>query len=153
MTATEKPVVELFTDGSCLGNPGPGGWAYILRHPATRKSKEASGGEANTTNNRMELMSVLQALEALHVPTVVNLCSDSKYLLDGLRSWLPKWKLNGWRTSAKQPVKNDDLWRRLDKQIAIHELRFNWTKGHAGHAENERCDLLAQTAARKVQSR
>lgn len=143
-----KPHVQLYTDGACSGNPGPGGWAYILRHPATGKQREASGGERETTNNRMELGAVINGLAALSKPSTVDLYSDSRYVLDGLKSWIHSWKKNGWRTSNKQPVKNQDLWQQLDALRATHEINFHWVKGHNEHPENERCDELAVAAAK-----
>ena len=134
--------VEIFTDGACSGNPGPGGWGAILRYGDAEK--ELSGGEAETTNNRMELMACIAALEALTRPTEVTLTSDSKYVLDGIKSWMPNWKRNGWKTAAKKPVKNVDLWQRLDAATAGHTISWKWIKGHAGHAENERADELAR---------
>lgn len=148
--AEGKPHIHLFTDGACHGNPGPGGWAYLLRHPASGKEREASGGEAQTTNNRMELLAVIEGLGSLTRPCLVDLYSDSQYVLKGLNEWMAGWKRNGWRTSGKQPVKNQDLWRRLDDLIQTHELRFHWIRGHTGHPENERCDELATLAAKAL---
>ena len=136
--------VELFTDGACSGNPGPGGWGALLRYGATEK--ELSGGEAQTTNNRMELMAAIAALEALKRPTTATLTTDSVYVRDGITKWLKNWKKNGWKTAAKKPVKNEDLWRRLDAAQTPHQIDWRWIKGHAGHAENERCDALAREA-------
>lgn len=147
--APSLPPVELFTDGACLGNPGPGGWAYILRHPATGKSIEASGGEPHTTNNRMELTAVLQGLRSLKQPSAVKIVGDSEYVLKGLTEWLPGWKKRGWRKADKAPVLNADLWQQLDEQKQIHPITVEWTRGHAGHQENERCDQLAKAAAEK----
>ena len=144
------PSVHLFTDGACSGNPGPGGWAFILRHPASGKDLERSGGEAATTNNRMELTAVIEGLSALTAPSRVDLTSDSEYVLKGLKEWLKGWKARGWKTAAKQPVKNQDLWQRLDELVAGHEVHFHWIRGHAGHAENERCDALAVAAIRAL---
>lgn len=141
-----QPVVELFTDGACSGNPGPGGWAYILRHKASGAEREDSGGDPKTTNNRMELIAVIEGLGALHKPSVVDLYSDSKYVLNGLSEWMASWKKRGWKTASKQPVKNLDLWQRLDELSQIHEINFHWVQGHAGHPENERCDELAVAA-------
>lgn len=141
-----KPHVLLFTDGACSGNPGPGGWAYILRHPKSGREREENGGEGLTTNNRMELTAAIRGLEAITRPSVVDIYSDSQYVLNGLKSWLAGWKKKGWKTANKQPVKNEDLWRRLDELMAAHELRFHWVEGHAGHPENERCDKLAVAA-------
>lgn len=150
--ANTKPHVHLFTDGACSGNPGPGGWAFVLRHPATGKEKESSGGERETTNNRMELLAVIHGLAALNKPSVIDLTSDSQYVLKGLREWLPQWKARGWRTASKQPVKNQDLWQQLDELIARHEVRFHWIRGHTGHAENERCDQLAVQEIERMRS-
>ncbi len=145
---TVRPHVELFTDGACSGNPGPGGWAFVLRHPATGKSIERSGAEAATTNNRMELMAVIEGLRALTRPSLVDLTSDSQYVLNGLKEWMDQWKRRGWKTASKQPVKNQDLWEILDLLRADHDIRFHWIRGHQGHAENERCDELAVLAYR-----
>jgi ribonuclease HI len=142
----DLPTVELFTDGACSGNPGPGGWAYILKHPASGKCRESSGGEVQTTNNRMELMAVIEGLSALKSPSLVNLHSDSQYVLNGLKAWMANWKKNGWRTADKKAVKNQDLWMRLDELIRTHTVRFHWVRGHAGHLENERADQLAVLA-------
>lgn len=149
-----QPLVQLYTDGACSGNPGPGGWAYILRHPATGKERQASGGEAQTTNNRMEMMAVMEGLAALSRPSRVELHSDSEYVIKGLREWLKGWKAKGWRTAAKQPVKNEDLWTRLDALISEggHELSYHWVRGHTGHPENERCDVLAVQAIERVRA-
>ena len=136
--------VEIFTDGACSGNPGPGGWGAILRYKSTEK--ELSGGEPLTTNNRMELMAAIIALETLNRPSTVRLSTDSVYVRDGITKWLPNWKRNGWKTAAKKPVKNDDLWQRLDIAQAPHSIQWIWIKGHAGHIENERCDELARAA-------
>jgi ribonuclease HI len=144
--------VEIFTDGACSGNPGPGGWAAILRArdpssgESTRHEKEISGGEPATTNNRMELTAVIRALEALKMPATVTICTDSKYVMDGATRWMPRWKLNGWRTSDKKPVKNEDLWRALDEASRKHSLHWRWVAGHSGHAENDRVDALARAA-------
>ncbi|MCA9039519.1 MAG: ribonuclease HI [Planctomycetaceae bacterium] len=146
--------VQLFTDGACRGNPGPGGWAYLLRHPQSGKEKEAAGGEPLTTNNQMELQAVIQGLMALTRPTQVEVITDSTYVAKGSREWLPNWKKNGWRRrEGKQwkPIKNEELWRTLDELLARHEVRFTLVKGHAGHPENERCDELAVEAALKFQ--
>jgi ribonuclease HI len=136
--------VEIFTDGACSGNPGPGGWGAILRYGDTEK--ELSGGAAETTNNRMELTAAIEALEALKRPCTVSLYTDSAYLKDGITQWIARWKKNGWKTSAKKPVKNADLWQRLDDAIRDHEISWHWVKGHAGHPENERADTLAREA-------
>lgn len=145
-----RPHVQLFTDGACSGNPGPGGWAFILKQPATGREIERSGGEKETTNNRMELRAVIEGLSALKRPSIVELFSDSQYVLNGLNEWLDAWKRRGWRTAAKMPVKNQELWMRLDELRGVHELRFHWIEGHAGHPENERCDELAVAAAREA---
>ncbi len=147
---TTRPLVSLFTDGACSGNPGPGGWAFILRHPASGKEVEASGGERVTTNNRMELRAVIEGLSALKQPSTVDLYSDSQYVLNGLKEWMAAWKARGWRTADKKPVKNRDLWETLDGLIARHDVRFHWIRGHNEHPENERCDQLAVAAARAV---
>jgi ribonuclease HI len=138
------PDVEIFTDGACSGNPGPGGWGVILR--ARGVEKELSGGEPLTTNNRMELRAAIAALEALKRPCRVKLYTDSQYLRDGITQWLPGWKARGWRTSGKTPVKNVDLWQRLEAAAAPHEIEWHWVRGHAGHPENERADALARAA-------
>jgi ribonuclease HI len=134
--------VEIWTDGACSGNPGPGGWGAILRYGANQK--ELRGGEALTTNNRMELMAAISALEALSRPCAVALHTDSQYLRGGVTSWMRNWKRNGWRTADKKPVKNEDLWKRLDAAAARHEIHWRWVKGHAGDAMNERADELAR---------
>jgi ribonuclease HI len=149
---SDKPLVQLFTDGACSGNPGPGGWAYLLRHPATGKTREGSGGEAPTTNNRMELRAVIEGLSALTAPSRVELTSDSQYVLKGLKEWMKDWKARGWKTAAKTPVKNKELWEQLDKLIAQHEVSFHWIRGHAGHTENERCDQLAVEEITKLRA-
>lgn len=137
---TDK-IVEVFTDGACRGNPGPGGWGALLRFGDTEK--ELFGGEANTTNNRMELMAAIQALESLKRDCKVRLTTDSEYVKNGITQWMAKWKTNGWRTAARKPVKNMDLWQRLDTAVAQHDVKWHWVKGHSGHAENERADQLA----------
>ena len=139
-----SPTVEIFTDGACSGNPGPGGWGAILRYRGTEK--ELKGGESPTTNNRMEMMAAIQALEALKRPMAVVLYTDSRYLHDGITRYLPVWKQNGWRTADKKPVKNTDLWQRLDQAVRAHDITWQWVKGHAGHPENERADALARAA-------
>lgn len=133
--------VELYTDGACRGNPGPGGWGALLRYNG--HERELYGGEANTTNNRMELMAALEGLKALREPCRVSLTTDSEYVRRGINEWLPRWKQNGWRTAAKKPVKNADLWQALDEAAARHEVAWHWVKGHSGHPENERADQLA----------
>jgi ribonuclease HI len=144
---TELPLVEIATDGACKGNPGPGGWGAVLRFGATEK--ELSGGEAATTNNRMELIAAVEALAALKRPCRVRLATDSRYLLDGLTKWVPNWQRNGWRTADRKPVKNADLWQRLIDAAAPHRIEWLWVKGHAGHPDNERADRLASDAARQ----
>jgi len=141
---SSPPRVEIFTDGACRGNPGPGGWAAILRSGG--HEKEIFGGEGATTNNRMELTAAIKALEALKKRSHVTLYTDSRYVMDGLQLWLPRWKANGWKTSDKKPVKNADLWRALDEAARRHDVVWRWVRGHAGHAENERADLLARSA-------
>jgi ribonuclease HI len=136
--------VTIHTDGACSGNPGPGGWGAILE--SGDKMRELSGAEGHTTNNRMEMMAAISALEALKRPCTVDLHTDSQYLKDGITKWITNWKRNGWRTADKKPVKNIDLWQRLDAALAQHELRWHWVKGHAGHDLNERADQLAREA-------
>ncbi|MHB1037511.1 MAG: ribonuclease HI [Pirellulales bacterium] len=151
-TEENLPAVHLFTDGGCSGNPGPGGWAFILRHPASGKEMERSGSEAQTTNNRMELIAVIRGLEALKRPTRVELFTDSIYVGKGLSQWMAKWKANGWRRKTRDgwsPVKNDELWRQLDDLVRKHSLKFTHVAGHSGHVENERCDRLAVAAYQK----
>ena len=144
------PQVDLFTDGACSGNPGPGGWAFLLRHRASGKSREDAGGETHTTNNRMELTAVIMGLRALTRPSQVALHSDSQYVLKGLSEWMDAWKARGWRTADKKPVKNQELWENLDELRSIHDLTFIWVEGHAGHPENERVDALAVEARERV---
>ena len=142
----------LFTDGACSCNPGPGGWAFVLRHIPSGKEMEASGGEADTTNNRMELRAVVEGLSALKRPTSIRIVSDSSYVLNGLSKWMQSWKANGWRRREKgrwAEVKNLDLWQKLDELVSLHDVDFEWIKGHAGHPENERCDELAVAEWRK----
>ena len=134
--------VVIYTDGACSGNPGPGGWGAVLQYGKTEK--ELHGGEPVTTNNRMELMAAIQALEALRRPVKVTLYTDSKYLLDGITKWIKGWQRNGWKTSAKQPVKNADLWQRLTEATDDHDITWTWVKGHAGDPGNERADELAR---------
>lgn len=140
----DTQAVEVFTDGACRGNPGPGGWGAILR--AGGKEKELHGAERETTNNRMELMAAIIALETLKRPCEVTLTTDSEYLRKGITEWILKWKRNGWKTADKKTVKNQDLWQRLDSAAQKHDIRWRWIKGHSGHAENERCDQLANDA-------
>jgi len=136
--------VEIFTDGACSGNPGPGGWGAIMRTKGVEK--ELSGSEAETTNNRMEMMAVIGALEALTRPCHVLITTDSQYVMKGMLEWLPSWKKRNWKTAAKKPVKNVDLWKRLEKAAEQHQLKWEWVRGHQGHLENERADQLAVTA-------
>jgi ribonuclease HI len=139
-----QPKVDIFTDGACSGNPGPGGWGAILRSGG--HEKEISGGETHTTNNRMELMAAIEALNALKSPSTVIVHTDSRYLMDGLTRWLPRWKANGWRTADKKPVKNADLWRALEEAAGRHDVVWRWVEGHSGHPENDRADALARAA-------
>jgi ribonuclease HI len=140
--------VEIFTDGACSGNPGPGGWGAILR--AGAHEKEMWGGDSETTNNRMELMAAIMALEILKSPTTIDLHTDSTYVKDGITKWIHNWQRNGWKTAAKKPVKNVDLWQRLQEAMARHEISWHWVKGHAGHPENERADELARRGIDEV---
>lgn len=152
MTKSTDSEVVLYTDGACSGNPGPGGWAFVLRHPASGKEIEQAGGERETTNNRMELLAVIRGLEALKRSTRVELVSDSTYVGKGMSEWMPKWKANGWRRKEGnrfKPVKNEDLWRRLDELVGLHQVQFTHVRGHTGHPENERCDTLAVAAYQK----
>ena len=137
--------VEIFTDGACKGNPGPGGWGVLLRKGDTEK--ELSGGEAESTNNRMEMTAAIRALEALKRPCAVALYTDSKYLIDGITRWIHGWKKKGWKNAAKKPVANADLWQELDALVQKHTVEWHWVKGHDGHPENERVDRLASDAA------
>ncbi len=141
----ERPeIVEIYTDGACRGNPGPGGWGAILR--ARGQEKEISGAESQTTNNRMEMQAAIAALQALKRPVEVRLYTDSQYLRNGVLTWLPQWKARGWKTADKRPVKNQDLWEALETEAAKHRIEWHWVKGHAGHPENERADALANAA-------
>ena len=137
-----EKLVEIYTDGACSGNPGPGGWGALLRYGDSEK--ELYGGAAGTTNNRMELMAAIAALEALKRPSRVRLTTDSTYVKNGITQWLPNWKRRNWRTAGKKPVKNADLWRRLEAAMAPHQVEWAWVKGHAGHPDNERADALAR---------
>jgi ribonuclease HI len=141
-------VVEIFTDGACKGNPGPGGWGAILS--MGDKIREMHGGELSTTNNRMELTAVIRALEALKRPFRIRLYTDSQYVHKGISQWIHDWKRRGWRTAEKKPVKNDDLWKRLDELAGVHEIDWVWVKGHAGHEGNERADVLANLGVAEV---
>ena len=144
MTEITTDTVEVFTDGACLGNPGPGGWAALLR--AKGIEKMLAGGEADTTNNRMEMMGAISALEALNRRCNVHLMTDSKYVMQGVQEWVPKWRRNGWKTADKKPVKNQDLWETLDALAQTHTLEWIWVKGHSGNVGNERVDALANRA-------
>ena len=149
MSAAARPSVEIFTDGACSGNPGPGGWGAILR--SGLRERELAGGEAATTNNRMELMAAIAALEALKRPATVILYTDSIYLKEGITRWLAQWKKRGWKTADKKPVKNVDLGQRLEAVAAPHQIDWQWVKGHDGHAENERADQLAREGMKPYQ--
>jgi ribonuclease HI len=148
--SAQLPHVTIYTDGACSGNPGPGGWGAILTFG--EREKELKGGEVNTTNNRMELMAAISAVEALKCPCRVDLHTDSQYLRNGITSWIRTWKRNGWRTAEKKPVKNADLWRRLDAALAAHDVRWHWVRGHAGHGMNERADDLAREAIAQMRA-
>jgi ribonuclease HI len=145
-----EPQVVIHTDGACSGNPGPGGWGAILAFG--RHRKEIKGGEPHTTNNRMELMAAISALEALKRPCLVDIHTDSQYLRNGITSWIARWKTNGWRTTEKTPVKNADLWKRLDTALKQHRVRWHWVRGHAGDALNERADQLARAGLEQARS-
>ncbi len=144
MAITAVDEVEIYTDGACRGNPGPGGWGAILR--CGRNERELYGGEQATTNNRMELMAAIAGLEALKRPCRVRLVTDSQYVMKGITEWLDGWKRKGWKTAARKPVKNEDLWRRLDRALERHSVSWQWVRGHSGHPENERADALANRA-------
>ena len=141
--------VEIFTDGACRGNPGPGGWGAVMRYKG--KTRELYGGEAETTNNRMELMAAIVALETLQRACKVSVTTDSKYVMQGITQWIEGWKKRGWKNSAKKPVKNVDLWQRLDEAASRHDVRWHWVKGHSGHAENEQADALANKGIDEMQ--
>jgi ribonuclease HI len=141
---SDKKTVTIYTDGACSGNPGPGGWGALLQYNG--REKELSGGEVETTNNRMEMMAAIKALEALKQPCTVHLYTDSTYVKDGITQWIFGWKKNGWRTAARKPVKNADLWQLLDEQTRRHEMEWHWVKGHDGDERNERVDALARAA-------
>lgn len=146
---TNTTTVHLYTDGACKGNPGPGGWGVLLRYG--RHEKELCGGEADTTNNRMELTAIIQGLAALKRPCAVVIYTDSQYVKNGMEQWIHGWKKNGWKTASKQPVKNEDLWQQLDRLAAQHQIQWQWVRGHAGHAENERADALANQGVASVE--
>jgi ribonuclease HI len=148
MTSSGKKVVEIFTDGACSGNPGPGGWGAILRYGGV--DKELNGGEPATTNNRMEMMAAIMAIEAVKRPCEIHLHTDSEYLRQGITTWIHSWKARGWKTADKKPVKNVDLWQRLERAIETHDVHWHWVKGHSGHVENERADELARLAIRHM---
>lgn len=150
MSAADARRVAIWTDGACSGNPGPGGWGVILSFGETRR--ELSGGEADTTNNRMELMAAIMALETLKRPCAVDLHTDSQYVKNGLTGWIHGWKRNGWKTADKKPVKNADLWVRLDEAAGRHDIQWHWVKGHAGNVENERADELAREGLKAARS-
>ena len=140
--APDSAIVDIYTDGACSGNPGPGGWGALLIFRGNER--EICGGEPSTTNNRMELRAAIEALEALTKPSTVRLHTDSKYLRDGITQWITRWKRNGWKTASKKPVKNIDLWQRLDDALPRHKVSWHWVRGHSGHPENERADELAR---------
>ena len=146
----KRAAIEIFTDGACSGNPGPGGWGAILRSGV--HEREISGGELATTNNRMEITAAIRALETLKRPSNVTLHTDSRYLMDGATLWLPRWMANGWKTADKKPVKNADLWRELEAAGAPHKIAWRWVQGHSGHAENERADALARAAIHDIKA-
>ena len=143
--------VQIHTDGACIGNPGPGGWGALLRHG--KIERELSGGEADTTNNRMELMAAIMALEVLTMPCAIELHTDSQYVQKGIGEWLPNWIRRGWKTAAGEPVKNQDLWLRLQAAAQHHQVQWRWVKGHAGHVDNERVDTLARAAAERMRDK
>jgi ribonuclease HI len=146
------PQVELYTDGACSGNPGPGGWAFILRHAASGKELEQSGGEASTTNNRMELLAVINGLQELDKPCSVDLYSDSQYVINGLKEWMDGWKAKGWKRGRNEQVKNVALWQILDDLRHRHRINYHWIRGHNEHPENERCDRLAVAAIERLRA-
>ena len=141
MSMSDSELIQIYTDGACRGNPGPGGWGALLKFGS--KEKQLYGGESMTTNNRMELRAVIEALSALKRPCNVSVTSDSTYVLKGINEWLPNWKKRGWLTSGKKPVKNEDLWKSLDSLKSVHNIEWHWVKGHSGHLENELVDQLA----------
>jgi ribonuclease HI len=145
---SSRKIVEIFTDGACSGNPGPGGWGAVLRYGEVEK--EMNGGEPSTTNNRMELMAAIMAIEAVKRPCEIHLHTDSEYLRQGITTWIHSWKARGWKTADKKPVKNVDLWQRLEAATESHDVHWHWVKGHSGHIENERADELARLAIRQM---
>ena len=152
-SSNNEPAVRLFTDGACRGNPGPGGWAYVLRHVESNTERECAGGAADTTNNQMELQAVIEGLRALTRPVNVEVITDSQYVSKGCTEWLAGWKKNGWKRKEKgrlKPIKNEQHWRDLDELLKKHQVQFTWVRGHEGHPENERCDVLAVEAAEKM---
>ena len=146
---TQDKTVSLYTDGACKGNPGKGGWGVLMRYGS--HEKELFGGEAHTTNNRMELTAIIQGLAAIKRPCAVVIYTDSQYVKNGMEKWIHDWKKNGWKTASKQPVKNEDLWQQLDRLAAQHQIQWQWVRGHAGHAENERADALANQGVASVE--
>jgi len=146
---TQDKTVSLYTDGACKGNPGKGGWGVLMRYGS--HEKELFGGEAHTTNNRMELTAIIQGLAALKRPCAVVIYTDSQYVKNGMEQWIHGWKKNGWKTASKQPVKNEDLWQQLDRLVAQHQIQWQWVRGHAGHTENERADALANQGVASVE--
>ena len=146
---TQDKTVSLYTDGACKGNPGKGGWGVLMRYGS--HEKELFGGEAHTTNNRMELTAIIQGLAALKRPCAVVIYPDSQYVKNGMEQWIHGWKKNGWKTASKQPVKNEDLWQQLDRLAAQHQIQWQWVRGHAGHTENERADALANQGVASVE--
>ena len=145
---TQNEQVQMFTDGACRGNPGPGGWGVVLRYGDNER--QLFGGDRETTNNRMELLAVIEGLSVLKRPCEISITSDSTYVLKGIQEWLQNWKKRGWKTASKKPVANQDLWQRLDAAVARHTVRWHWVKGHAGNPLNERCDILARSAAEAI---
>ena len=148
MIKSEDNLIAIYTDGSCLSNPGPGGWAAILRW--RNNEKELTGSEFDTTNNRMELMAAIMGLNAVTRTIPITLYTDSRYVMNGVQEWMPLWKENGWKTSSKKPVANQDLWQKLDDAVSRHSITWKWVKGHDGHQFNERCDQLARSAAESI---
>jgi ribonuclease HI len=144
-------IVEIYTDGACKGNPGPGGWGALLRYAG--HEKQLWGGDPETTNNRMELMAVIKALESLNRPCRVRVTTDSQYVRNGITSWLANWKARGWKTASRTPVKNKDLWQALDRAVSRHQVEWEWVRGHSGHSENELADQLANRAVRRLARR
>ncbi len=149
-TESSLDIIEIFTDGACRGNPGPGGWGALMRFQGTEK--QLCGAEQHTTNNRMELMAAIKALQSLKRPCRVSLTTDSQYVRQGITEWIGNWKKRGWKTAAKKPVKNDDLWRELDAVCETHEIEWHWVRGHTGHRENEMADALANQAIDEMQA-